>query len=84
MALRRSPIVFSSGHLITKKDIDKLERVQRRGTKIIRRLKGLTWKRRLKELNMDNSVKQELSGNNTIIIYKQAQEANTKNLTIKE
>lgn len=58
------------------KDIDKLEEVQRRGTKTTR-LKGLVWKRRLKELNMDNLVQQQLC-EDTVVIYKHVGDENIK------
>ena len=74
--LRRAATALSSGHLMTEKDIVKLEEVQRRGTEITR-LKGLVWKRRLRELNMDNLVQRQLCGD-TVIIYKHMRDENIK------
>lgn len=38
-------------------EIDKLERVQEKKKEVTRELEGLTYERRLKELNMDNLAK---------------------------
>jgi len=75
--LKSAAIELHSGHLLIKKDIDKLEEVQRRGTKITRRLKGLVWKMRLKELNMDNLVQRQPCGD-TAVIYKCTGDENIK------
>ena len=55
-------IVFSFGYRIIKNYIDKLERIQRKVTKIIPRLQNKSYEELLKELNLFSLSKRRLRG----------------------
>ena len=55
-------IAFNSGHLITKKNIGRLKRIQRKVIEMILRLRNKSYEERLNELNLFSLSKHRLRG----------------------